>query len=85
MFWLNAFWGKGGDDGSITALALPRHQRREAMRVLKVALAVVFLSTSMVALTSVVGSGSAEAKDKPGKCGTMKYYDKKTKKCVSKG
>ncbi len=23
-------------------------------------------------------------KDKPGKCGTMKYYDKKKKKCVSK-
>ena len=58
------------------------------MRVLKVALAVLFLAGSMMTVGAVVSSGSAEAKgkkDSPGKCGTMKYYNKKTKKCASKG
>lgn len=31
----------------------------------------------------VVPAGHAVAKDKPGHCGTMKYFDKKAKKCVS--
>ncbi len=57
------------------------------MRVLKVALAVLFLAGSMVTVGGVVSSGSAEAKGKkaaPGKCGTFKFYDKKTKKCKAK-
>lgn len=57
------------------------------MRVLKVALAVLFLAGSMVAFGGVVSSGSAEAKgkkDRPGKCGTMNFYNKKTKKCTAK-
>lgn len=58
------------------------------MRVLKVALAVLFLAGSMVAVSGMVSSDTAEAKGakaKPGKCGTMMYYNKKTKKCASKG
>lgn len=60
------------------------------MRVLKAALAVMFLAGSMVTVGSVISSGSAEAKAHakkaaPGKCGTMMYYVKKTKKCASKG
>lgn len=57
------------------------------MRVLKAALAVLFLSASMVTIGGTVTSGSAEAKGKkaaPGKCGTMMYYNKKTKKCTAK-
>ncbi len=57
------------------------------MRVFKVALAVLFLAGSMMTVGGVFSSGSAEAKgkkDRPGMCGTMKYYNKKTKKCTSK-
>jgi hypothetical protein len=41
---------------------------------------------TMLAVFSVsaVTATAAMAKDKPGKCGTFKYFDKKTKKCVSK-
>ena len=56
------------------------------MRVLKVALAVAFLAASMVTMTGVISSADAAGpKAKPGKCGMMMYYDKKTKKCASKG
>ena len=58
------------------------------MRVLKVALAVMFMAAGTLTLTSVDTFGAAEAKgkkDAPGKCGTMMFYNKKTKKCASKG
>lgn len=59
------------------------------MRVLKVALAALFLAGSMVTVGSVITADTASAKAhakkaKPGKCGTMNYYDKKSKSCKSK-
>jgi hypothetical protein len=53
------------------------------MRVLKFALAATFLAASMVVVTGT--AEAAKKKDKPGKCGVMKYYDKKAKSCKSKG
>jgi len=53
------------------------------MRVLKMGLAVAFMAASMVTISGVSSFGGAEAKDQPGKCGTLKYFSKKTKKCVS--
>ncbi len=61
------------------------------MRVLKIALAVMFMAAASLTVTSVGSFGTAEAmshgkkKAAPGKCGTLMYYDKKTKKCASKG
>lgn len=57
------------------------------MRVFKVALAVLFLAGSMVTVGGMISSDTAEAKgkkDRPGKCGTMNFYNKKTKKCTAK-
>ncbi len=31
------------------------------------------------------GKGKGAARPRPGKCGVMKYYDRKTKQCASKG
>lgn len=56
------------------------------MRFVKAGLAVLFMASAAIVMPSVGDMGSAEAKgkkDRPGKCGTMKYYSKKTKKCVS--
>jgi hypothetical protein len=53
------------------------------MRILTLALA-----ATLVAAGTLGTAGLAEAKkskDAPGKCGVMKYYDVKKKKCVSKG
>jgi adenylate kinase len=38
-----------------------------------------------VAKKKVAKKGKKVAKVGPGKCGTMKYWNKKTKKCASKG
>lgn len=46
------------------------------MRILKAIVLVAFAVSAMPAL-------EASAKDKPGFCGTMKYFDKETKKCTS--
>lgn len=58
------------------------------MRVLKVALAVMFLATSFTMIGGVSSSDVAEAKgkkaSKAGKCGVTNYYDKKSKSCKSK-
>lgn len=59
------------------------------MKSVKIVLAAAFLATVSLTATSVGSMGSAEAKahvtkGKPGKCGTMKYYSKKDKGCVSK-
>lgn len=59
------------------------------MRVLKVGLAVLFMAAATLTVTSVSEFGAAEAKShvkkgKPGKCGTLMYYSKKDKGCVSK-
>ncbi len=60
------------------------------MRTLKIALALAFVAAASLTATSVGTMGTAEAKahvtkGKPGKCGTLKYYSKKDKGCVSKG
>jgi hypothetical protein len=47
-------------------------------KIVLVVLAALFAATS-VAVISVPVS----AKDAPGKCGTLKYFSKKDKKCVS--
>jgi hypothetical protein len=52
------------------------------MLITKAALAVMFaLAISVVAVAGVAQA----AKKGPGKCGTMMYWDKKTKHCISKG
>lgn len=38
-----------------------------------------------VAGAPVMAASHKKAKDAPGKCGVMKYFDTKTKKCKSKG
>ncbi len=49
----------------------------------KLVLAVI---VSAFAATSMSGAVlAAKKKDAPGKCGTMKYFDKKSKACKSKG
>ena len=58
------------------------------MRVLKAALAVMFLAAGTLTVTSIGDMGAAEAKahvkkGKPGKCGTLMYYSKKDRGCVS--
>ena len=60
------------------------------MRVLKIALAMAFLTSATLVASSVGSLGIVEAKahvtkGKPGKCGVLKYYSKKDKGCVSKG
>ncbi|HXF53996.1 MAG TPA: hypothetical protein VNK52_07720 [Hyphomicrobiaceae bacterium] len=56
-------------------------------RIALVAMMAVFAATSFGVTSFVVGSTPAYAakkkKDAPGKCGTLNYYDKKKKKCVS--
>jgi hypothetical protein len=46
-------------------------------------IALVVLMSLFAASSFTVVSMSALAKDAPGKCGTLKYFDKKSKKCVS--
>lgn len=46
------------------------------MRILK---AILLAAVAMSAMPAI----EASAKDKPGYCGTMKYFDKKAKKCLS--
>ena len=46
-------------------------------------IALVVLATVFAASSFAVISMSASAKDQPGKCGTLKYFSKKDKKCVS--
>ena len=49
----------------------------------KLALAVMM---SAFAVTSMSGTVlAAKKKDAPGKCGTLKFFDKKTKACKGKG
>lgn len=57
------------------------------MRVVKMILAAAFLtSASSVLMISTADAAShAKKKAKPGMCGTMNYFDKKTKSCKSKG
>ena len=60
------------------------------MRTIKFVMALAFLATTSLTVSSIGTMGSAEAKahvtkGKPGKCGMMKYYSKKDKGCVSKG
>jgi hypothetical protein len=59
------------------------------MRVLKTALAVAFLATGVLAVSSVGEQGAADAKahvtkGSPGKCGFLKFYSKKDKGCIKK-
>lgn len=59
------------------------------MRALKIALAIAFVASGTLAVTSFSFVGPAEAKahvtpGKPGKCGVGKYYSKKDKGCVAK-
>lgn len=44
-----------------------------------------FLSAILLASVTLfmAPAAPAVAKDKPGHCGTMKFFDKKAKKCVS--
>ncbi len=49
----------------------------------KLALALIAAAFTTAALSAPVLA--AKKKDAPGKCGTMKFYDKKKKACVSKG
>ncbi len=49
----------------------------------KFALAVVMSAFAATALSAPVVA--KKKKDAPGKCGVMKFYDTKTKKCKSKG
>jgi hypothetical protein len=52
------------------------------MLIIKAALAAILaLAISMVGVAGVAEA----AKKGPGKCGTMMYWDKKTKHCISKG
>lgn len=46
------------------------------MRILKI---ILLAAVAMSALPAI----EAAAKDKPGHCGTMKFFDKKKKKCTS--
>ena len=47
---------------------------------------VLALVTAAFAATAVGGPVlAAKKKEGPGKCGVMKYYDKKKKACASKG
>jgi hypothetical protein len=45
------------------------------------------ITAALIATVSVAATTAtiAVAKDAPGKCGAMKYFDKKSKKCASKG
>lgn len=49
----------------------------------KIALAVIMSAFAATAMSGPVMA--KKKKDAPGKCGVMKYYDVKTKKCKSKG
>lgn len=49
----------------------------------KVALALMTAAFAASALSAPVFA--AKKKDAPGKCGTMKFFDKKKKACASKG
>ena len=59
------------------------------MRAFHIAVAVAFMATGFLTLSSVGDMGTAEAKahvtkGKPGKCGMGKYYSKKDKGCIMK-
>lgn len=49
----------------------------------KIALAVIMSAFAATAMSAPVLA--KKKKDQPGKCGVMKYYDKKSKSCKSKG
>lgn len=49
----------------------------------KIALALMVAGFAAATLSAPVLA--AKKKDAPGKCGTMKYFDKKSKSCKSKG
>lgn len=48
-------------------------------------LAVALVTIAFAAGAFGVTAEAKKAKDAPGKCGVMKYFDTKTKKCKSKG
>jgi hypothetical protein len=52
------------------------------MVIIKVTFAL--LLTLAISMVGIAGVAEA-AKKGPGKCGTMMYWDKKTKHCISKG
>lgn len=49
----------------------------------KLVLAAVMAAFAAASMS--VPADAAKKKDQPGKCGTMKYFDKKSKACKSKG
>lgn len=51
----------------------------------KVALAVIMSAFAVTALSAPVLASKKKKKAAPGMCGTMMYFDKKTKTCKSKG
>ena len=59
------------------------------MRFIHISVAVAFLATGFLAVSSIGEMGIAEAKahvtkGRPGKCGVGKYYSKKDRGCVAK-
>jgi hypothetical protein len=46
-------------------------------------IALLALMAAFAASSFAIISAPASAKDQPGKCGTLKYFSKKDKKCVS--
>lgn len=63
--------------GRLRESALRLHPGEKPMKKLVAAVLAVGISVAVTA--------PAFAKDAPGKCGVMKYFDKTTKKCKSKG
>jgi hypothetical protein len=53
------------------------------MRIAKFALAMAVMAASVLG-TAGLAEAKKKKKDAPGKCGVMKYYDVKKKKCTSK-
>jgi hypothetical protein len=57
--------------------------RKIALVVLMALFAASSLTAASVPAFADKSSKSAKKKDRPGQCGTLNYYDKKQKKCVS--
>lgn len=53
----------------------------------KIAIAVIMSAFAATAMSApmMAASHAKKKKDAPGMCGTMKYFDKKSKSCKSKG
>jgi uncharacterized low-complexity protein len=58
------------------------------MRALTLGIAIAFAAAGFLTISSATDMGAAHAakaaKDKPGKCGTGKFFSKKDKKCIAK-